>query len=362
MRWRSLDFSPSTGPDPESVDDDLNLPQVAATLAAHGGGPGSASLALDLVLHKIVEQACRATRAGGAAIALSRGNRMVCRATTGKSAADLGVRLNTRSGLSGACFRTRQVQYCEDAFSDDRVNAETCRSLDIRSILVVPFLEGNQLLGIFEIVSPQPHAFGEQDVHTLQAFSSQVIQSIHQTRQVTIVKSGGRVSRERAASSDGPGLSGDIETAAGVAEPHRGYWTGVLTALVIALALLLGWMLGRAGLERASSLRETRPASTTQPATHPPTLATNASGQPSAESSPKIEALSNTPARRDPRPELPPGGLVVYENGKIIFRMEPGENRGSVDASRRSTSDGEEPSVEFARSSEALEIPGDVRT
>src|SRR2546430_8945880 len=64
-------------------DDILHLAELAATLASHGGGTHSADLALDLMLNEIVEQARLATTATGAAIALVRGDEMVCRATTG---------------------------------------------------------------------------------------------------------------------------------------------------------------------------------------------------------------------------------------------------------------------------------------
>ena len=61
----------------------------------------SGELALDIVLNEIVEQACLATGATGAAIALAHGEEMICRASTGGSAPELGTRLNMNSGLAG---------------------------------------------------------------------------------------------------------------------------------------------------------------------------------------------------------------------------------------------------------------------
>jgi hypothetical protein len=63
---------------------------IAKTLAAHGGGAASFDLALDLILNEVVEQARLATGATGAAVALARDGEMVCRATTGADAPDLG--------------------------------------------------------------------------------------------------------------------------------------------------------------------------------------------------------------------------------------------------------------------------------
>ena len=94
--------------------DQSNVTEVARTLAAHGGGVASLDLALDLVLNEVVEQARLATGATGAAIALARASEMVCRATAGADAPDLGVRLETTSGLSGACLQTGEIQQCGD--------------------------------------------------------------------------------------------------------------------------------------------------------------------------------------------------------------------------------------------------------
>src|SRR6266850_1852175 len=146
----------------------LHLAELTATLASHGGGTHSADLALDLLLNEIVEQARLATTATGAAIAVVRGDEMVCRATTGANAPGLGVRLSTRTGLSGACVQSRQVQRCDDTEIDPRVDAASYRGLEVRSILMLPVLDGEEVAGVFQILSPRPNAFGQRDVQTLQ--------------------------------------------------------------------------------------------------------------------------------------------------------------------------------------------------
>jgi hypothetical protein len=80
-----------------------DLADLAAQLAAHGGGRVSpelsADLALEILLNEIVEEARVATGASGAAIVLERGGEWVCRATAGSNAPHLGVRLDTASAL-----------------------------------------------------------------------------------------------------------------------------------------------------------------------------------------------------------------------------------------------------------------------
>ena len=151
--------NPVGGTDDSELADGVALRELATALSAHGGGALSADLALDLVLNEIVEHARLATGATAAAIALARGDEIVCRATTGANAPDLGVQLNVHSGLSGACVQSKKWQRCDDTETDSRVDAEVCRDLGVRSILVFPVVREDELLGVFEIFSPRPNAF-----------------------------------------------------------------------------------------------------------------------------------------------------------------------------------------------------------
>ena len=153
---------------------DAEIRGLTNTLAANGGGDASENLALDLVLNQIVEQACLATGATGSAIALTRDGEMVCRATTGRTAPDLGVRLDN-AGFSAECLRVGTLQRCDDTETDPRVDAAACRLLGVRSILVVPLWYWGEFMGIFEIFSPRPNAFGERDEQTLQALAYRIV-------------------------------------------------------------------------------------------------------------------------------------------------------------------------------------------
>jgi TonB family protein len=158
---------------------DAEIRSLTSALAANGGGSASEDLALDLVLNQIVEQACLATGATGAAIALTRDGEMVCRATTGRTAPDLGVRLDN-AGFSAECLRIGTLQRCDDTETDPRVDASACRLLGVRSILVVPLWYWGEFMGIFEIFSPRPNAFGERDEQTLQALAYRIVRHTKQ--------------------------------------------------------------------------------------------------------------------------------------------------------------------------------------
>jgi TonB family protein len=158
---------------------DSEVRALTSALAAGGGGASSQELALDLILNQIVEQACLATGATGAAIALTRDGEMVCRATTGNNAPDLGVRLDN-AGFSAECLRVGMLQRCDDTETDPRVDAMACRLLGVRSILVIPLWYWGEFMGIFEIFSPRPNAFGERDEQTLQALAYRIVRHTKQ--------------------------------------------------------------------------------------------------------------------------------------------------------------------------------------
>lgn len=126
----------------------------------------------------IAEKAQALTGATGAAIALRRGNEIICRARTGRTAPDIGVRLQTDSGLSAECVRTGEVLLCNDAESNSRVDWATCRRMGVRSILVAPLRHFRRTLGVFEVLSSAPHAFDNNDVATMQFLSGMMVAAI----------------------------------------------------------------------------------------------------------------------------------------------------------------------------------------
>jgi TonB family protein len=171
----------------EGAPDKLDVAGLVEKFTVHGGGrvsaQVSADLALDLVLNQIAEQTCLATPASGAAIVLERGGEWVCRASAGGNSPILGARLDAEAGLSGECIKTRQIQRCDDAQSDPRADIEACRSLGIRSVLILPLLQDDQVVGVFEAFSSQPAAFGKRDENTLEVLCQRVLANLKQTSQ-----------------------------------------------------------------------------------------------------------------------------------------------------------------------------------
>jgi hypothetical protein len=144
---------------------------------------------LDAALQLLADRAQYITGASGAAIALRRDGRhdMLCRASSGTNAPELGALLSTEFGLSGESVRTRQLLRCDDAERDARVNREVCRQMGIASVLVMPVVNDDQVLGVFELFSGKAHAFGERDLSAVQRLSEMVETAVRLAQAVEIL-------------------------------------------------------------------------------------------------------------------------------------------------------------------------------
>jgi TonB family protein len=317
---------------------------LAKMLAAVGHEAVSQDLALDLVLKEVVDEARKATRGTGAAIALVRDGKMVCRATTG-NAPDLGVRVEIDSGIAGVCLITGQVQLCSDTEVDPRVNAEACRRLDVRSMLMAPIFEGTENLGIVEVFAAEPGAFSEQDVRTLELLAQRVAQSKKASEENVqgeaieekteeAASAGSRARPDPVAQHRSQGPS----PALGGLGRHESL-TNVLVVLVIAAAILLGVAIG-AGVTRKTASSTVRAQSG---AGQNSSAATATSAQANAPST--VEA-AEMPAANSPSPpplppapaELPSGALIVTENGKVVYRSGPASSANTTPDTTRKPS------------------------
>jgi len=340
--------------------------ELAAKFAAHGGGkiPAEVSgeLALDIVLNEIVEQVCLATGATGAAVALARGEEMVCRASSGGSAPELGTRLDTNSGLSGACVRMRQIQCCDDALSDPSAEAAVSRQMGVRSVVVLPLLRDEELVGIFEIFSQRPCAFGDRDLRTLEVLAERILKNT-EARQSAMASDGfaptsfvasampenaaepiaeeieerGETASEVTADdipvNDSLGVRSESKAGTEIAPAPRFDWlTATMAVIVCAVAILMGVVFAmRAGWVTASGRNASRAAAT------PSSVSSAAPVAPTGKEPNTSPAAGETdlttpatagnklatvqPESREGSVRIPEGSLRVYESGKEIFRM-----------------------------------------
>lgn len=129
---------------------------------------------LEAALQLLAERAQYITGASGSAIALLEDSEMICRASAGPSAPALGTEVQIKSGLTGECVRSRLVLRCDDAETDSRVNRESCRALGIKSVMVVPLVREQEVIGVFELLADRANAFEERDVTALERLAEMV--------------------------------------------------------------------------------------------------------------------------------------------------------------------------------------------
>lgn len=168
---------------------ETDLAELAALFATHSGDlvPSrvSTDLALEIVLNEIVEQACLATGATGATVILRHDGEMICRASNGPTAPELGMHFSTESGITAECIRTREVQRCNDTQSDSRVDVEACLTLGVRSVMAVPLLRDDRLEGVLEVFSARPSAFGNRDENTLNALAQRILKNLADSEELS---------------------------------------------------------------------------------------------------------------------------------------------------------------------------------
>ena len=134
------------------------------------------------------------------------------------------------------------------------------------------------------------------------------------------------------------------ETATNSSIRPRDRWMGVLTLAVIAVALFLGWMMGYVRRPRGpvGTKARTTVNATPQPVqTKPPedsSLSASSAAHAPDQPTPASPATSPVPSAQSGSSPIesavpPAGSLVVYENGKVIYRTpSPTSRRATKDA------------------------------
>jgi putative methionine-R-sulfoxide reductase with GAF domain len=289
VNWMRQDLEPAAPSDYTSI---------LSALAAVKREAEALGADRDRALHLIAERAQNFTRATGAAIALTAGADMICRASAGSDAPSLGARLIVGSGFSGECVRTGRLLRCEDSESDPLVDRDSCRALGIRSMIAVPVRWNEAVIGLIEVFSPEPRAFSPNDDLVLKRLADMVSASVHragasETKEEEAVESTQAPTRGRAeiatakplVHSAPPAIVDDefpVETTADLPLPHFSRARKLLLFAAAATVLVaLSWVIspsdfkgnGFPGLSSpspkpAATPPNSRPPASTSPATN----------------------------------------------------------------------------------------------
>jgi GAF domain-containing protein len=157
------------------------LPAVTLEPVRFPGDDGGLSLAemaeqdLEAALQLLAERARYITGSSGVAIGLRDGEEMLCRASAGTCGPNVGAHLQIHSGLTADSIRARQILRCDDAEMDGRVNRDSCRAMNVRSVMVMPLLREEEVVGLFELLASRPYAFEERDSNALERLAEMVL-------------------------------------------------------------------------------------------------------------------------------------------------------------------------------------------
>ena len=207
---------------------------------------------LEAVLSLVAVRSQSLLRASGSAIALAAKipGAMICRATAGPSSPPIGVTFQVGSGFSGECVLTGKILRCDDAETDSRVDAQTCRALGIRSRLAAPIRSGERVIGLIEVFSAQPSAFTENDEVVLQRLAETVLAAVKRAEAddpsispppppKPFVAAPGSVlfAHQPEEKSEPKSLTSDRDQVGGIRLPRAHLYLLTATAAVIALVL-----------------------------------------------------------------------------------------------------------------------------
>jgi len=312
VNWMRQELEPTAPTDYTSI---------LAALAAVKREAESLGSDLDRTLQLIADRAQTFTRSTGAAIALTAGSEMICRASVGSDAPSLGARFSVGAGFSGECVRTGQLLRCEDSETDPLVDRESCRALGIRSMIAVPIRWNEAVIGLLEVFSSEAHAFPANDDLVLKRLSDIVSAAVHRaggSGAETSVAGVSEVPSQDAAligHTGGGGVTSNqvlpsapavvvddefpVETAADLPLPHFSRSRKLLLLAVGATVLLaLSWIVSPADFKGIGFPRPT--SQPPKPASVPPASApatTNVSGVSSPEGIRKLAEQGDAAAQ-----------------------------------------------------------------
>ena len=129
-------------------------------------------LNLPRAMQIIAQRTQNITKADGAVVEMLEGHEMVYHAGSGTGVPHVGIRLNAKGSLSGKCVKENCILRCDEALTDDRVDKEACRRVNLRSMIVVPLVHMGIAKGVLKVMSSQPHAFDETHIASLQLMAT----------------------------------------------------------------------------------------------------------------------------------------------------------------------------------------------
>lgn len=312
--------------------------------------PGSMlDVALALVLNEIAHQARSMTNATGSAVLLIRGGVRVYRSTSGVTAGDASTYLSERTEHTDLSWRKGAPQRCNDVETDRRFDLALCRRLGLRSFLIVPVQDDRKsVVAVVETFSARPESFSDRDLLALQGLGRHIIDHMAAAERTFGSSSeiGARNNVDVRPVNPAPSSAPRWSTARKLPILHERL-NLALGVMILVLAMLLGWTIGRSERENAHPNKGSTTAlvNTTQTKVRPAEQAGTTGVQVSKPSAENSGPSSDAPVVIAKQQPSPPGAerqrnhlkprhslpsksmpissssdeLVIFESGSQVF-------------------------------------------
>jgi signal transduction histidine kinase/CheY-like chemotaxis protein len=150
----------------------------------------TAGLDADKIMGLVVDNIRDLTSSEGAVVEMydEAENKLIYHQASGIALPYVGMRLNLQGSFSGLCIAQGKTLVCQDSNFDDRVNAEACRKVGARSMIVAPLKHAGRVLGVLKSYSSEPQAFSSNDVHALELVTGLLAAAIGQSAEFAAKK------------------------------------------------------------------------------------------------------------------------------------------------------------------------------
>ncbi|HLJ53742.1 MAG TPA: diguanylate cyclase [Chthonomonadaceae bacterium] len=146
--------------------------ELTSTVAAFQRDAAAHRTDIPATLQAAASRAQAAAKGSGAAIEISDGENLICRAAAGALARFVDLQINAASTLSETCVARNAPLVCEDTEADARVDRTACRKISVRSLAAAPIRRGDQAVGVLTVTMARPYSFSAQDIAAIEAIAA----------------------------------------------------------------------------------------------------------------------------------------------------------------------------------------------
>jgi len=172
---------------------------------------------LYLSLQLLANRAQRLSLASAATIAVAQGKELLCRASAGPMAAEIGTELRAYPMVVQRSIEARQIICCNDTGNLAHPNGTLYADLGIKSMMVMPVFEEQRTVAMLELLADRTQAFQDRDGAMLERLSEMVLIALERAdaarrarQEITAnISSGFRAEIESLFASEFPELEGD---------------------------------------------------------------------------------------------------------------------------------------------------------